>query len=111
MFGEWDVIGTVDHADNTALGAIFGFPRRPEYRVMLKILPHMEEHFEGDCTGVLKQFRCRDGRFTGIVLYDEYGPSDPYMLRGSYDDDTALAKVAPGKSHQYSDTWILTRHV
>eukprot|EP00746_Dinoflagellata_sp_MGD_P165067 gnl/MRDRNA2_/MRDRNA2_94131_c0_seq1.p1 gnl/MRDRNA2_/MRDRNA2_94131_c0~~gnl/MRDRNA2_/MRDRNA2_94131_c0_seq1.p1 ORF type:complete len:127 (+),score=28.96 gnl/MRDRNA2_/MRDRNA2_94131_c0_seq1:97-477(+) len=90
----------------------------------LHVLEGTEEHFEGDMTGVLKKFKASGGKWSATLEFDtewfkgEDGKyrylteGDTFTLAGTYEDESAVATITPGKSNKGSvvtSTWTLEK--
>eukprot|EP00746_Dinoflagellata_sp_MGD_P125353 gnl/MRDRNA2_/MRDRNA2_60100_c0_seq2.p1 gnl/MRDRNA2_/MRDRNA2_60100_c0~~gnl/MRDRNA2_/MRDRNA2_60100_c0_seq2.p1 ORF type:complete len:124 (+),score=35.87 gnl/MRDRNA2_/MRDRNA2_60100_c0_seq2:79-450(+) len=107
MMGEWSIKSVYDEPDSKD-------GDREGWDGTLHILEGTEEHFEGDFTGVLKKFKAKGGKWSAEAYFDmnEEEGSGSFKISGTYEEDTAEAKVTPAsktQDDQVAATWTLTK--
>merc|ERR1719201_2987593 len=94
MEGEWDFNSILDNGT--------------EWKGSFYIYPDTEEHFEGEQSGILKDFKALKGKWSATIVFDEkwsqvqndkrirfLGPDDKFTLTGTYNEESAHAIIKP----------------
>merc|ERR1719235_1159620 len=103
--GEWHV--AVEEADGH------------EWEASMHILEDTVEHFEGEYTGRLINFKAAKGKWVADLLFDDHkdhklsdrdeASGKHFKLSGTYEDEEAYAEVTSPDEESHHETWTLTK--
>merc|ERR1712224_1180732 len=111
LFQAYPTMGAACSSDHEMMGE-WSIESDLDWSGTLHILEGTEEHFEGDLTGVLKNFKAKGGKWSAIVAFDDVGDEkDTFTLSGTYEDDSAECDITPGKDNVNTDPakWTLKK--